>query len=71
MTITANPGQITIGDVIRNVSGPFVQLSCADSGFKAVWADLDNAIASVLNNVTFEDLARQARANQRQVMYHI
>ena len=69
--LARHPGQITIGDVIRNVSGPFVQLSCAESGFKAVWADLDNAIASVLNNVTFEDLARQARANQRQVMYHI
>src|SRR5712671_1581009 len=26
------PGQITVGDVIHSVSGPFVQLSCLDSG---------------------------------------
>jgi Rrf2 family protein len=78
------PDQISIGDVIRSVSGPFVQLSCLDSGnfadncerestchFKSIWSDLDRAIASVLNNVTFDDLARRARANRRQVMYHI
>src|SRR5437762_11772015 len=26
------PAQITVGDVIRAVTGPFVQLSCLDSG---------------------------------------
>src|SRR5215469_6503465 len=26
------PRQISVGDVIRSVSGPFVQLSCLDSG---------------------------------------
>ena len=66
------PSQITIGDVIRNVSGPFVQLSRLESSnFKPIWADVDRAIASILNNVTFEDLARRVQANQRQVMYHI
>jgi Rrf2 family transcriptional regulator, cysteine metabolism repressor len=78
------PGQISVGDVIRSMSGPFVQLSCLESGgleddcgkqstchFKAVWADVDRAIASVLNNVTFEELVRRERAQQRQLMYHI
>jgi Rrf2 family cysteine metabolism transcriptional repressor len=78
------PAEISVGDVIRCVSGPFVQLSCIDSGniadecvrqescqFKSIWSDLDRAIAGVLNNVNFEDLARRARANHRQVMYHI
>jgi Rrf2 family cysteine metabolism transcriptional repressor len=78
------PSQITVGDVIRAVSGPFVQLSCQDSAvlanpcdretachFKPIWSELDRAIASVLNNVNFADLAQRARASQRQVMYHI
>lgn len=82
--LARHPSQITVGDVLRSVSGPFVQLSCLESGdfaqacsrqntcvFKSVWADLDRAMASVLNNVTYEDLARRARSNQRQVMYHI
>ena len=79
-----HPSHITVGDVIRAVSGPFVQLSCQDSGvqanpcdretvcqFKPIWSELDRAIASVLNNVNFADLAQRARASQRQVMYHI
>jgi Rrf2 family protein len=82
--LARHPSQITVGDVIRSISGPFVQLSCADPGnsndhgdkpgafhFKPVWAEVDRAIAGVLNNVTFEELARRARASQRQLMYHI
>jgi Rrf2 family transcriptional regulator, cysteine metabolism repressor len=78
------PKDISVGDVIRCVSGPFVQLSCLESSnfsdmcerqstcqFKAIWGDLDRAIASVLNHVNFEDLAERARSSQRQVMYHI
>src|SRR5262245_11961125 len=30
--LARQPSQITIGDVIQAVSGPFVQLSCQDSG---------------------------------------
>ena len=76
------PADVTVGDVLKAVSGPFVQIS--DSGkaadtpgrltanhFRPIWTDLDNAISGVLNNVTFEDLARRARASQHQVMYHI
>ena len=78
------PDKITVGDVIRSISGPFVQLSCLDSGnlnddcgkptpchFKPIWAEVDRAIGSILNNVTFEELVRRARAKQKQLMYHI
>ncbi len=83
-TLTRSPAQITVGDVIRAMSGPFVQLSCLDSGnfsddcgkqnvcqFKPIWAEVDRAIGSVLNNITFEELVRRERSSQRQVMYHI
>ncbi len=78
------PEEITIGDVIQSISGPFVQLSCLESGkfdddcdrestchFKPVWAEVDRAIGSVLNGVTFADLVRQHRSRERLVMYHI
>ena len=78
------PEEITIGDVIQSISGPFVQLSCLESGnfdndcdrestcqFKPVWAEVDRAIASVLNGVTYADLVRQHRIRERLVMYHI
>ena len=78
------PEEITIGDVIQSISGPFVQLSCLESGnfdddchrestcqFKPIWAEVDGAIGSVLNGVTFGDLVRQHRSRERMVMYHI
>lgn len=78
------PAEISVGDVIRAMSGPFVQLSCLESGnfaqdcekqsmchFKPIWAEVDRAIGSILNNVSFEELVRRARATQRQLMYHI
>jgi Rrf2 family protein len=82
--LARHPSEISVGDVIRSVSGPFVQLSCLESGnfadpcdrqstcqFKSIWCDLDRAIAGVLNSVNFEVLAQRARANQSQLMYHI
>ena len=74
------PEEITLGDVIQSTSGPFVQLSgnfdddYAGEGsgqFKPIWADVDRAIGSVLNGVTFAELVRQHRSRERQVMYHI
>src|SRR2546425_1388696 len=82
-TLSRAPGQITVGDVIRSMSGPFVQLSCQDSGnlagdcakpngcqFKPIWAEVDRAIGGVLNNITFEELVRPARANPQTPMYY-
>jgi Rrf2 family cysteine metabolism transcriptional repressor len=83
-TLSRPQSQVTVGDVIRAVSGPFVQLSCLDSGnfaddcekqngcqFKPIWAEVNLAISGVLNNITFEELVRRQRASQRQLMYHI
>ena len=74
-TLTRPPSQITVGDVILAMSGPFIQLSSLDNGkgsqFKSIWADVDRAIAGVLNNVTFEELVRRERSSQRHLMYHI
>jgi Rrf2 family transcriptional regulator, cysteine metabolism repressor len=83
-SLSRTPGQITVGDVIRSMSGPFVQLSCLDSGnsagdcgkqtpcqFRPIWAEVDRAIGGVLNNITFEELVRRTRANQQPLMYHI
>src|SRR5260370_8874358 len=60
--LTRPPSQITVGDVIRAMSGPFVQLSCLDSGnladdcgkqnfcqFKPIWAEVDRAIGTLLH----------------------
>ncbi len=73
-SLTRPPSQITLGEVIRSMSGPFVQLSSTDGGnphFNAIWTEVDTAIGNVLNNITFEELVRRERSSQRQLMYHI
>ena len=73
-TLTRPPSQITVGDVIKAMSGPYVQLSSPDNGhspFKPIWEDVDRAIGGVLNNITFEELVRRERSNKRHLMYHI
>ena len=72
-TLSRPPAQITVGDIIGAVSGPFVQASCVDSDnlFKPIWVQLDRAIGGVLNNITFEELVRREQSAQRQLMYHI
>jgi Rrf2 family protein len=83
-TLSRPPAQITVGDVLKAVGGPFVQLSCLESAnfaddceklsscqFKPIWMELDRAIAGVLNNITFEELVRRARVGQQHLMYHI
>jgi Rrf2 family protein len=73
-SLTRPPSQITLGEVIRSMSGPFVQLSSVDSAnphFKTIWGEVDTAIGNVLNNITFEELVRRERSSQRQLMYHI
>jgi Rrf2 family protein len=74
-TLTRPPSQISVGDVIRAMSGPFVQLSSLDSRkdsqFKPIWDDVDRAIGGVLNSITFEELVRRERSGKRHLMYHI
>ena len=74
-TLTRPPSQISVGDVIRAMSGPFVQLSSLDnvkdSQFKPIWDDVDRAIGGVLNSITFEELVRRERSGKRHLMYHI
>jgi len=78
--LARSPEDISVGDVITSISGPFVQLSGNSSNngtresirqFKPIWKEVDNSIASVLNNVSFANLVQQARTRDRQVMYHI
>ena len=41
------------------------------SGVGKTAEEVDRAIGSVLNGVTFEELVRRSRSTQRQLMYHI
>lgn len=73
------PSEITVGDVIQSISGPFVQHPGSENGarrdtseqFRTIWQNVDSAIGSVLNHISFAQLVNQVRKRDRQVMYHI
>jgi Rrf2 family protein len=59
--LARSPDDITVGDVIQSISGPFVQMSPnggaeATSQFKPIWERVDQAIGTVLHEVTFRSL---------------
>jgi Rrf2 family cysteine metabolism transcriptional repressor len=68
----ARPAElITVGDVIRAMDGPLAPIHCvsvsayehctreAICGLRWVWQDVRNAIADILDNTTFADVARR------------
>ena len=63
------PNKIRLGEVIKRMEGPFVPLPCLGGngcirqrgcGLKPVWNEVDKAISNVIDNLTFEELARQS-----------
>jgi Rrf2 family protein len=69
--LAKHPSQIKIGQVIRFIDGPIEPIVCVDhkySGckdiykcvFRKVWQEVSKATSSIVDNITFADLAGQA-----------
>lgn len=66
--LAKSPDQITLGEVVRAIDGPLMPLKCLDNvvsdfcafdgncTFKPIWRDVSDAIAGVVDNITFEDI---------------
>ncbi|NPV93130.1 MAG: Rrf2 family transcriptional regulator [Firmicutes bacterium] len=80
------PGQITAGDIIRCLEGPLSPTDCVNEEVpdpceraeicvtRRLWERVRVAIADVLDNVTLEDLSRNAeeiRRSQESYMYYL
>ena len=69
------PDKISLGEIIRRTSGPL--LPAADSAarkesvFNVVWQEVENAMARILDKVTFEDIASKARGIEKAIVYQI
>ena len=74
-TLTKEPSQITVGDIIRIMEGPIAPVDCLLSGrmnndycdragicvTRGVWAKVRDSINSVLDSITLEDLCRDEK----------
>ncbi|HEY8732105.1 MAG TPA: Rrf2 family transcriptional regulator [Candidatus Limnocylindria bacterium] len=73
-TLSRDPGEITVGDVVRALEGPIEPQVCTaegdpvlncvreqDCGTRAVWHKLQATIARALDGMTLEQIARQTQ----------
>ncbi|MGI5860760.1 MAG: RrF2 family transcriptional regulator [Myxococcales bacterium] len=59
--------QITVGEVIRFIEGPLAPMSCPEDAtaeecpFRSLWKRAEQALASVYDSTTFQDLVEEQR----------
>lgn len=79
--LTRLPGEISLGQVIRAADGPPVSVACLEDGkacdrlksccFAPVWREVDAAVSSVIDGVTFEELCQRVRLEAGGNMFYI
>lgn len=70
-SLSQSPEEVTVGDVLRVVEGPFTLVDCLDDDSKCnrsascptayVWQKLKIAIEDVVDSITLADLAKMAK----------
>lgn len=65
------PSEITLGEVVRIVEGSIAPSKClekdrlpqagAPCAFRDIWERVEQAISSIIDNITFEDIRRQSK----------
>ena len=80
--LAKEPVRIRLGDVIRFIDGPIEPVGCVAKNYKGckdinncvlrgVWKKIFNATCGVVDNITFEDLAKDAKKTQTTFTYQI
>ena len=76
------PSKIKLGEVVRFIDGPIEPVACVDKNYKGcndiktclfrgIWKDISVGISKVVDNITFEDLAKRTRIQQSNYVYQI
>jgi len=71
-----------LGEVVRFIDGPIEPINCVEKGykgcndvyrcvFKGIWQKVAEATSGIVDNVTFEDLAKEAGRQKGAVSYQI
>jgi len=71
--VSRNPKEVTLGEVIRLVDGFLAPIACVSSSahkfcdfenrcvLKPVWAEVNDSIKAIVDNITFDELARKEK----------
>ena len=76
------PSQIKVGDVIRFIDGPIEPIACVGKKyqgcndiykciFRSIWEEVAKSTAKVIDNITFEDLAKKLSRLKPALVYQI
>ncbi len=76
------PSDIKLGDVIRFIDGPIEPIPCVDRGYKGcndisrcafrgIWSKVAESTSKIIDNITFEDLARKNKGLKANLNYQI
>ena len=80
--LAKHPSRIKLGEVISFIDGPLEPINCIAKEytgcrdvnkcvFRKIWREVTVAIGKVIDNITFEDLANQAREKKEGLAYSI
>lgn len=83
-SLVKSPKEITLAEVIRIIDGPLAPLGCVSTwahvscpeekncGLQSVMLDVRNAIAKILEGITFDDVCKRTKgALDQRLMYYI
>lgn len=74
-TLAASPEKISLGEVMRQIGGPVLQISAAASKngslFADIWREASEGISKVLDSVTFAQIAEKTKEMNKTVIYQI
>jgi len=80
--LAKHPSQIKVGDIIRYVDGPLEPIACTEKAysgctdiykctFRKIFQQVAQATSDIVDNITFEDLAKQAAIRSEIFAYQI
>jgi Rrf2 family protein len=69
------PEKIKLGEVLREIGGPFLQraksMKTKESVFEKIWDEAEAAIETVVDKVTFEDICNKVKGADKILFYNI
>lgn len=74
--LASHPAKVTVGDIVRFVEGPIEPIACCDDCYRGckdletcvlrtVWKKTADAISSVVDHITLEQLARETLTRRK------
>ncbi len=74
--------KITVAEVIRFIDGPIEPIACVDNKyrdcsdiskciFRDIWRRVSEAVCGIIDEITFEDLAKKVRKSDSALVYQI